>query len=457
MSFGKFASSRFFWRAAVASAPVVAFGVGTVPTTVFLESPKFGTDENEKHRILIVGGGTAGIGIAAQLRNKGEKDVAILEPSKTHYYQPLWTLVGGGLKNNTSSAKPMSKVIPRGVHHIKDAAASFDPENNTVITGSGKQLKYDYLVVATGMQTHFDHVEGLQETIGKNGVISIYDYNYSQNAQEVIKSTKEGNCIFTQHQDSPIKCGGAPQKIMWLAEDAARRGGFRKNINVKWVIPQPTMFPVKKYGDILATEAADRKVERIHGLALAKVDGPNKKATFANIKDPTETVVMDFALLHVIPFMKPPKALTESKLAASNGFVDVNKDTLQHNKFPNVFAAGDSANLPTSKTMAAVAKQAPIVVNNLLMHSQNKPLNAIYDGYTSCPITTKRNRLLLAEFKYGGELAETFPILQSSPRRLFMFFKETLFPIAYFYFYLPGRWFGPSTIFPPTFPPAKQD
>eukprot|EP00934_Nitzschia_sp_Nitz4_P000361 Nitzschia sp. Nitz4//scaffold5_size260463//5469//6833//NITZ4_000934-RA/size260463-processed-gene-0.284-mRNA-1//1//CDS//3329555196//361//frame0 len=454
MNFGKFARNKTFWRAAVASAPVVAFGVAVVPATVFMEAPP--ADGAEKHRIVIVGGGTAGIGIAAQLRNKGEKDIVILDPASQHYYQPLWTLVGGGLKQNTGSAKPMSSVVPKGVKLIKDAAGSFDPDNNTVTTDGGKEVKYDYLVVATGMQTHWDKIEGLQETIGKNGVISIYDYHYSQNAQEVIKNTKEGNLIFTQHTDSPIKCGGAPQKIMWLTEDKATREGYRNKVNIKWVIPQPSMFPIKKYGDVLAEEAADRGIERHHGLRLAKIDGPNKKATFQDIKDPKKSVVMDFNILHVIPFMKPPQALCDSKLSDEKGFVTVDKDTLQHTKYPNIFAAGDCTNLPTSKTMAAIARQAPVLVNNLLMQDKSKPLNAVYDGYTSCPITTRKNRLLLAEFKYGGEIAETFPIFQSYPRRVFMFFKETIFPIAYFNFYLPGYWYGPRTVFPPHFPPKQE-
>lgn len=470
MIFSKFTTSNAFWRAVALTTPVVAMGAAASANGSSLlwssnahseaEAAAPSGDATNKHRILIIGGGTAGIGIAAQLRNKGERDIAVLEPSDKHYYQPLWTLVGGGLKNNFQSAKPIAKVMPRGVRHIQDAAEGFDPDSNIVRTKDGKELKYDYLIVATGIQHHFDHVEGLKETIGKNGVISIYDYNLSQNAQEVIKNTKSGNLIFTQHADSPIKCGGAPQKIMWLAEDAARRGGYRQNVSVKWVIPQPTMFAVEKYGKILAEEASSRGVDRHHGLRLVKIDGPNRKAIFEDVHDPKKPkTIMEFALLHVIPFMKPPSAVSESKLADSSGYVDVDKETLQHKKYPNVFAAGDSANLPTSKTMAAVAKQAPILVNNLLKYDQKEPLNAKYDGYTSCPITTAKNRLLLAEFKYGGELAETFPILQDAPRGIFMFFKDTLFPIAYFNFYLPGYWYGPSTIIPPRFAaaaPAKQ-
>jgi sulfide:quinone oxidoreductase len=460
MFFRKVATSDSLLRAVLASAPVVAVGVvassPTISSTSQMEARKQQDADGSKHRILIVGGGTAGIGIAAQLRNKGETDVAILEPSKFHYYQPLWTLVGGGLKKNSQSAKPMSEVIPHNVRHIQDAAETFDPDANMVRTKDGNNLKYDYLIVATGMQQHFDQIDGLKETIGENGVVSIYDYDQCQKAQEAIKNTKSGNLIFTQHADSPIKCGGAPQKIMWLAEDAARLGGFRQNVNIKWVIPQPTMFPVQKYGEILAKEAAARGIERHHGYRLCKIDGPNKLATFEDIINPERKTVMNFDILHVIPFMKPPSAVSNSKLADKSGFVDVDKNTLQHKKYPNVFAAGDSANLPTSKTMAAVAKQAPVLVNNLLKYDKHETLNAMYDGYTSCPITTKKNRLLLAEFKYGGELAETFPFLQNSPRRVFMFFKETLFPIAYFNFFLKGHWYGPNTIFPPRFSPAVK-
>jgi sulfide:quinone oxidoreductase len=446
MSFGKFATSKTLWRASLVSVPVVALGV----TKVWLEAP---TEDDGKHRIVIVGGGTAGVGIAAQLRHKGERDVVIIEPKNVHYYQPMWTLVGGNIKQNHQSAKPFASVLPRGVKHIADAAESFDPESNTVTTKSGKEIKYDYLVVATGIEQHFDRIEGLKETIGKNGVMSIYDYDLCQKTQEAIQNTKKGNLIFTQHADSPIKCGGAPQKIMWLTDDNARRKGFRNDVNIKWVLPQPSMFAVKKYGDILGRLAEEKGIERHFGMKLIKVDGDKKQATFQSVSDPKKKVVMDFALLHVIPYMMPPKAIRESRLVNSDGYVEVDKYTLQHKRYPNVFASGDSTNLPTSKTMAAIAKQAPILVNNLLKYDKKEPLNAAYDGYTSCPITIAKNRLLLAEFKYDGELAETFPFfgLQDEPRRVFMFFKETLFPFVYFNLYLPGYWYGPLTIFPPRF------
>lgn len=351
----------------------------------------------------------------------------------------------------------MKNVIPSGVKWIQDRAATFEPDKNTVTTKEGKKLKYDYMVVATGIETHFDRIEGLKETIGKNGVISIYDYNLSQNAQDTLKNVSSGNFIFTQHADSPIKCGGAPQKIMWLVEDNLRKRGIRGQCNVHWFAPQPGMFPVKKYGEILGKQADERKIERHHGMRLAKIDGPAKKATFESTSNPKEKVEMDFDVLHVIPFMTTPKTIADSPLADGKGFVDVDKHTLQHKKYPNVFGAGDSTNLPTSKTMAAVAKQAPVLVHNLLAHKDGKQLTASYDGYTSCPITTARNRLLLAEFKYGGELAETFPFLQSKPRGVFMFFKETAFPFAYFQLYLPGYWYGPRTVFPPSFPESKPN
>jgi sulfide:quinone oxidoreductase len=400
----------------------------------------------EKHRIVIVGGGTAGIGIAAQLRIKGEKDVLLVEPSPTHYYQPLWTLVGGGLRNNTQSTKPTKDVIPEGVQWMQDAASKIDPETNTIQTKKGKTIKYDYLVVATGMEAHFDRVPGLQETIGKNGVVSIYDYRLSQTTQEVLKNVKQG------------KCGGAPQKIMYLAEDNARFRGYRDQVEVQWVSPQPTMFAIPKYAEILQQHCDERGIERHHGLKLVHVDGPHRVATFEQVLVPdggkAQRVAMHFDVLHVIPFLMPPRAVRESKLAAPrSGFVSVNVQTLQNNTgYPNVFAAGDAADLPTSKTMAAITKQAPILVHNLLAYDRGDALTAEYDGYTSCPLVMGRHTVLLAEFKYGGELAETFVGWQDKPRVVFMFMKQTVFPLVYWTAFLKGRWFGPSMFQHPKFP-----
>jgi sulfide:quinone oxidoreductase len=139
-------------------------------------------------------------------------------------------------------------------------------------------------------------------------------------------------------------------------------------------------------------------------------------------------------------------------IAAANGYVDVDTATLRHNKFKNIFAIGDAANLPTAKTAAGIMSQAPILVHNLIRTLEGKELNAHYDGYQSCPVFTGDGKLMLIEFKYNAQPAETFSSkYQTEPNELFYLMKKEIFPKAYFDYMPKGRWFGKNSIFKPSF------
>ena len=181
----------------------------------------------DKYQVLIVGGGSAGLTVAAHLRNEPDApEVAIIEPSSKHYYQPIWTLVGAGVFDRSISERDEADYIPEGATWIQDAVATFDPDNNTVTTTSGKTIGYDYLVVAAGIKVLWDAIPGLKESVGKpgTGVCSNYSFDTVGSTWENIRNLKRGTAIFTQ-PNTPIKCGGAPQKITYLAEDHWRKAG----------------------------------------------------------------------------------------------------------------------------------------------------------------------------------------------------------------------------------------
>jgi NADPH-dependent 2,4-dienoyl-CoA reductase/sulfur reductase-like enzyme len=208
-------------------------------------------------KIVIIGGGTGGVGVAAQLLNAGLKNVTIIEPKREIYYQPLWTLVAAGLKKNTDSVKPLTAVVPRGSVLVQKAVTEIDPAKNTVVMRDGSCIKYDFLVVAAGIQIDWGKIPGLvsalEDTVGKRSVVSIYDYDYSAAAWEVFKAAlrREGcssRMLFTM-PNTPIKCAGAPQKIMWLVEEMLDQK-MRKEVRVQYlcsdswfVIPNSCLFP----------------------------------------------------------------------------------------------------------------------------------------------------------------------------------------------------------------------
>ena len=395
-----------------------------------------GTDQHEQ--VLIIGGGNAGISVAARLRREAPGlDIAILEPSSRHYYQPLWTLVGGGVFPKERSERDEASVIPEGVRWIQDAAAQVCPDEDTVLTASGRRLAYDYLVVAPGIQIDWERIEGLPEALGHDGVSSNYDYRYVDKTWEFIQSFRGGRALFT-HPSTPIKCGGAPQKIMYLADDHFRRAGVRERTEVTFATAGAGLFGVPKYAASLERVVQRKGIDVRFHHDLVAVDAERKVATFRDVQT-DERHEIGYDLLHVTPPMSAPDFVKRSPLADGGGWVEVDRATLQHPRYPNVFALGDASNLPTSKTGAAIRKQAPVVVRNLLAHVERRPLPGAYDGYTACPVVTGYGRLVLTEFDYTMTPRETFPVDQSRERRSMYLLKKHGLPWLYWNAILKGR------------------
>jgi sulfide:quinone oxidoreductase len=393
--------------------------------------------KKDHYQILILGGGTAGITVAAQLRRKlKDYDLAIIEPSTKHYYQPLWTLVGAGVFPKEQSEREESAFIPKGADWIQDYVAELQPEQNCVVTRDGRRITYDYLVIALGIQVDWNKIPGLAEGVGSKQICSNYSYQQVDYTWECVSNFKGGTALFTM-PNTAVKCGGAPQKIMYLADDHFRKSGVRDKSNVIFASGQGSLFAVEKYRKTLEKVAARKSIDiRIkHNLVEIKPD--QKEAIFEHL-DTKERVTIPFDMIHVTPPMSAPDLIKSSILANATGWVDVDKYTLQHPKFLNVFPIGDCSGLPTSKTGAAIRKQAPVLVKNLISAIQGEPLEAKYDGYTSCPLVTGYGKLVLAEFDYEGKPAETFPFDQSKERLSMYLLKAYALPRLYWYGMLRG-------------------
>jgi len=390
-----------------------------------------------KAKIVIVGGGTAGISVAVRLCKNNDLDVTIIEPSEKHYYQPLWTLVGGGIVPKETTERSEKDYIPERATWIKDAATEFLPDENTVVTKSGKRIEYDFLVVAAGIQIDWHKIKGLPETIGKNGVCSNYSYQTVDSTWQFIRSFVGGNAIFTQ-PNTPIKCGGAPQKICYLAEDYFRKNGIRDKANVKFISGMPTIFGSPHYAPTLMKHCEDTGIETKFKYNLTEIRAASKEAIFNHVET-GEELIERYEMMHVTPPMSAPDFIKQSSLSNKDGWVDVNKETLQHNRYQNIFGLGDSSSLPTSKTGAAIRKQVPVVVENLQKAIKGKTLSTIYNGYTSCPLVTGYDSLIMAEFGYDLKPMETFPFDQNKERYSMYLVKRYILPQLYWHGMLRGR------------------
>lgn len=390
------------------------------------------------HSVLIAGGGSAGLTVAARLlAAQPDLDVAIIEPSEHHDYQPLWTLVGAGVFDKQVARRAEADYIPKGAHWIRDAVKEFQPEKKQVLLRSGDSVTYDQLVVALGIQLDWSKIEGLDGHLGKDGICSNYSYDTTDSTWRFLKDFKGGNAIFT-FPSTPIKCAGAPQKIMYLADDHLRRLGVRNKSSVIFASAGAAIFGVKRYRDVLEPIVARKQIETHYRHDLIGVRPQSKEAIFRHLDEKKE-VVMKYDLLHVVPPQSAPDVVKRSPLADAAGWAEADKYTLQHPRFPEVFALGDNSSLPTSRTGAAVRKQAPVLALNLLSFRAGKPLEERYDGYASCPLVTGYGKLIMAEFGYDGVTMETFPFDQTVERFSMYMLKAYGLPELYWNGMLRGR------------------
>ena len=416
-----------------------------------------------KAKILIVGGGLAGMSTAARFTNSLDNpDITVIEPGDlATSYQPGQTLVGGGIWEKEALVYKTEDFIPSGVTIIKEKAVEFDPEKNTVTTTSGKKVGYDYLIVAAGLKLDFARIEGLgitetitstgdhkavSKVVGKNGIASIYFQEGSKDTwtqmQKFIADAKSGKKvkgIFT-HPNTPIKCGGAPKKIAYLTDARLREAGARDNAELTFYPNGSRMFGVPEYHNAIQRqfEARDMKWNYRHNLIA--VDRDKKVAIFNkhwkekgvwdddleeySIVPKSEKVEVPFDFLHITPPMKAAEEIAKSPIGSSKGWVPVHKETLQHVKYPNVFALGDIAAVPMGKTGGSARKQYKVVVDNVIAMMEGKSdLPSKYAGYTVCPLITSIGTVMLAEFNWTKKPTPSFPLDPTQERWIWWLLK----------------------------------
>ena len=376
-----------------------------------------------KGRIVIVGGGAAGISMAARLKRAlKDPDITIVDPSDRQFYQPGFTLISSGVYGADEVWKPQADCMPSGVKWVKDTVKVINPVQNTLETASNGRIGYDFLVLAPGAQVNWDKVEGIsQATLGEGNAHSIYDFEGAQRTWPAMKAFAEkgGRGIFcdtyTKH-----KCGGAPKKVCLLTWDNARKRGRTADIDLHYYTAEKQLYDVPYFTKRLEKIYEERNIPVDVNVRLKGIDTSAKRAYFERV----ETVgdekrvtpfTEDYDFMH---FMAPQSApdfvresglsWTEGKLAA-DGWAMVDKQTLVHLTYPNIVCLGDCAGIPTSKTSAAVRKQVPVAVENLVALMEGREPEAKYNGYAACPIVTDYGHVLLCEFDYDKQPQITFP------------------------------------------------
>ena len=391
--------------------------------------------------IVVIGGGSAGIGLLASLLKRDPQlNIILIEPSAEHYYQPAWTLVGGGAHDIRKTMRPMARVLPDGVTWVQAAVSQLLPDEQALVLDSGQRVTWNNLIVCPGLRLAWEKIQGLEQTLGHNGVTSNYSYQHAPYTWQLVQQLKGGKAIFTQPA-MPIKCAGAPQKAMYLSCDHWLKQGDLNTIDVEFNLAGAALFGVATFVPPLMNYVEKYGVQLAFNSNLIKVDGPARKAWF-EVKDAEGNISVEeksFDMLHVVPPQVAPDFIRHSPLADAAGWCEVDPHSLQQVRYPHIFALGDVCSTSNAKTAAAVRKQIVVVAENLLALRRQAPLPLKYDGYGSCPLTVEKGKVVLAEFGYGGRLLPTFPLDPTVARRSAWFLKATLLPWFYWNGMLKGR------------------
>lgn len=398
----------------------------------------------ETYDVVIVGGGSAGLATAASLlKRRPQLDIVVIEPRYKHFYQPGFTMVGGGIFDPAQPQVFTEDVMPAGVRWVRTAAAAFEPGHNQVILEDGSRLGYRQLVVTPGLKLDWGAVEGLREGLGRNGVTSNYRFDYAPYTWQLVNSLRSGRAIFTKPQ-MPIKCPGAPQKAMYLSCDHWLRKNLLADIEVRFCSANAALFDVEHFVPPLMeyVQKYDAKLDFFHNLVA--IDSSTQKAWF-DVQQPGGEVrreETEFDMIHVVPPQSAPEFVRSSPLSNEAGWVDVCQNTLRHSRFENIFSLGDVCSAPSAKTLAAARRQVPVVAENLVAVFEGKEPRAFYDGYGSCPLTVEKGKIVLAEYGYEQKILPTFPqwlIKSDRASKAAWFLKEKMLPAVYFQLMLKGR------------------
>lgn len=452
---------------------IMAFGgtlglMGT-PSSLKANEPK---TPNDKHiKLLVVGAGTGGIMVLSRLRRHfPNASITIIAPNEKHLYQPSQVFVAAGIQTIDDMIDDNKNYIDDDVNWIKDEVASFQPKQNSVTTRSGEKVTYDYMVVATGIVYHYEKIKGLtKEDIGTHGISSVYLNDMEKGTAKggeltwkwfnaVKKSSQEGKnptVIYTA-PNTPIKCGGAPQKILYLSADYLKKE--KLSANFIYATSKTKLFGIKAIEDsLIKVQKRYDKITNKFGHNLIEINVKNKVATFEHTYEikgeydedlqeydtslKKEIVTLDYDFIHIVPPMSPPKALVDSTLGwqkgIGNGWLEVDLHTMQHKRYENIFGIGDVCGIPLGKTGGSTRHQAPIVVDNLISVVEKKTLKEKFDGYTVCPLKTQYGEILLAEFNYKG-LAPSFPLDAEKPRAMWWYFDLYMIKPMYWNLMLKG-------------------
>ncbi len=416
-----------------------------------------------KPRVAIIGGGTGGLSVCAQLirqRIVKPQEIVLMDANKDHSYCGYATMIAAGFCGNSRAqrekcqrrmTRPLAEVFPKDVTLLPSMAARIDPEKNLVVTEAGDQVTYESLLVSPGLVNNFDSVEGSRPALDdpESGIGSIYDGVEGPWKVNRIRESIQGGVVVFSNALPPAKCAGAPLKMCFLFEDYLKKSGKRDKTEVHYYCSIDSLFSVPEYAEKLV-ELTQKRGIIVHFNHVLKGLDKDRKLAFFTDSTTGARVEVKYDYMHFSPHFKAVDYIKKSPLCESHGMVTVDSKTLQHKKYKNVFSLGDGSDIPVNKTAASITVQAPVVVHNMKNVLNGKEPSANYNGYSVCPVFTGDNKMLFTESLFGYPY-QSFFTSNMRPKWFYYFFTRYIMPVFYWRYIPQGKWHGTKFIFKPSF------
>jgi sulfide:quinone oxidoreductase len=350
-------------------------------------------------QLLVLGAGTAGTMAVNKLRrrlDRSEWQITVVDQDEDHLYQPGLLLLPFGVYEPGELVKPRRGFIPDGVDVVLGQIDRVDAEENTVHLAEGRQLGYDYLVIATGTSPRPDQTPGMTEGEWRRSIFDFYTLDGAMALRDKL-ATWDGGRLVVHVVEMPIKCPVAPLEFAFLADAFFAERGMRENVDISYVTPLDGAFTKPIASKHLGGMLADRKIVFDGDFVVDRVDPDTKTLVSMDERE------VRFDLLVTVPLNMGADFVGRSGLGDELNYVPVDKHTLLSTAYDNIFAIGDASNIPASKAGSVAHFSVELFAENFVDHVHGRPMTRMFDGHANCFVESGHGKGLLIDFNYDTE------------------------------------------------------
>ncbi|MFP8956936.1 NAD(P)/FAD-dependent oxidoreductase [Natrialbaceae archaeon A-CW3] len=349
------------------------------------------------HRVVIVGGGTGGTVLANRLASElqteteaGDVEIRLVTADPDHVYKPTFLYVPFGKKTVEDAKRPIAELLDRRVTLEIDEVTDIDTDSQRLSLSSGGFRRYDQLVVATGATLEPETVPGLVE-----GGHHFYGPDGAETLRDSLAEFTEGHLVLSV-VGVPHMCPAAPVEFVLMVDDWLRGRGLRKNVDLTYTYPINRAHGLESIADWATDLFEERDITLETFFNVESVD-PD-----ASVIETIEGQELAYDLLVAIPPHAGSDLIAEAGLG-EDGWVDVDRHTLEATNAEDVYAIGDAADVPTSKAGSVAHYEAGVVADRIASRARGQVPTATYDGKTVCFLEAGMNEATFIEFSYGEE------------------------------------------------------